>query len=148
MTACLRHLDNQVLAAKGKARAATAFHVFRAGLGQRRDDDGQRNRGVTVNVGGQSAAGQLAVDQRFVERDGAGTAAGVWRVGGELNRVLVPVDLLMKNVRRHFGLANETLGDATADVNYTGDARPDGDLGHVQHVLHDVELKVVLLFES
>ena len=38
-------------------------------------------------------------------------------VSGELNRVLVAVDLLLENVRRHFSLPQKTLGDAAADID-------------------------------
>src|ERR1700730_5249185 len=70
------------------------------------------------------------------------------RVGGDLNRILVAVNLLFENVRGHLCLAQETLRYAAADVNDSGYACANGDLRHVEHVLHVVELKVVLLFET
>src|SRR5438105_11566044 len=69
------------------------------------------------------------------------------RVSGKLNRVFVSVYLLLKDVRRHFRLADKALGDAAADVDCSRHARADSNLRHVQNVLHDVELKVVLLFK-
>src|SRR5947207_10174500 len=72
----------------------------------------------------------------------------MWRVSGDLNRILVAVNLLFENVRGHLGLAQETLRYAAADVDDSGYACPNGNLRHVEHVLHDVELKVVLLLET
>src|SRR5215471_18409911 len=70
------------------------------------------------------------------------------RIRRKLNRVLVTVDLLLEDMRRHLGLADKALGDAAADVNDPGDARADRDLGHVEHVLNDVELKIVFLLKT
>ncbi len=59
----------------------------------------------------------------------------------DLNRVLMAVHLLFEDVRRHFSLANETLGDAAAQIDYAGDARAQSDLRQIQNVLHDIELR-------
>src|SRR5882724_3800743 len=66
----------------------------------------------------------------------------------DLNCVLVAVYLLFEDVRRHFSLANEALGNAATQINDSGDARAQSDLRQIQNVLNDVELKVVFLLET
>src|SRR5258708_28934206 len=144
----LRHFDRQVFAGEDEIRPAAAFHEFRGGLRERGDDDWQSDGRVAVDVSSQRPAPELAVNQRFIKRDGTRTATGMRRVSGDLNRVLVTVDLLFENVRRHFSLTDEALGDAAAQIDYARGARADGNLRQIQNILHDVELKVVLLFKA
>ncbi len=58
------------------------------------------------------------------------------------------VDLLLENVRRHLCLTNEALGDAAAQIDNARGARAESNLRQIQNILHDVELKVVLLFKA
>src|SRR5713226_2913274 len=112
----LGHFDGQVLAGEDEIRPAAAFHELRGGLRERGDDDWQSDRRVAVDVSGERAASELAVNQRFIKCDGARPATWMRRIGGDLNRVLVTVDLLLENVRRHLCLTNEALGDAAAQI--------------------------------
>ena len=61
-------------------------------------------------------------------------------IGRKLNGILVTVNLLLEDVRRHFSLAKKALGDAAADIDDARDPGANRDLGHVQNVLLDVEL--------
>src|SRR6266849_150248 len=88
----LRHFDRQVFARKDEIWPAAAFHKLRGGLRERGDDDWQRDRRVAVDVGSERATPELAVNQRFVKRNGARTATRMRRVGGDLNRVFVAVN--------------------------------------------------------
>src|SRR5512141_296630 len=85
----LRDVDNQVLSGEGEVRAAAAFHVLGRGLRQGGNDDGQSDGRVTIHISGKRAAAQFSINKRFVERDGARSAAGMRRVGGKLNRVFM-----------------------------------------------------------
>src|SRR5258708_5505044 len=100
-----RYFDDQVLTAEGKVWPAAAFHVLRGRLRKGGNDNRQRYGRVAIYVRGQRATSQLAVHQRLIKRDGAAAPAAVGRVGGDLNRVLVAVNLLLEDVRGHFCLA-------------------------------------------
>src|SRR4030095_12476043 len=109
----------------------------------RSDQDWQSDGRVAIHVSCERTASQLSVHQRFIKRNRAGTTAGVRGIGGKVNGILVTVNLLLEDVRRHFSLAQKALGDAAADIDHAGDPGANRYLGHVQHVLHDVELKVI-----
>ena len=87
-------------------------------MGKRRDDNRQGDRRVAVHISRKRAAPKFAEDQRLVESHGARAAAGMRRVGGNLNRVLMTVHLLLEDMGRHFCLTNKTLGDAAAQIDH------------------------------
>src|SRR5262249_37087925 len=82
-----------------------------------------------------------------IESYRTGATSRMRRVSGDLNRILVTVNLLFENVGRHFSLAQKAFSDAATDIDHAGDARANADLGHVQHVLDDIELKIIFLFK-
>src|SRR5438128_10962160 len=91
------------------------------------------------------AASELAVNQPLVERDGVGTAAWMRRIRRDLNCVLVTVMMVFEDRRRSLSLLDKTLSGAAAEIDHSGNTGPHADAHHVQNVLDDIKLKIVLL---
>ena len=70
------------------------------------------------------------------------------RVGRDGDRVLVAARRNLDDVGGDFRLLDEALRGPAAQVYDARDARARRDLRHVENVLDDVELKIVLLLEA
>ena len=62
------------------------------------------------------AAREFAVNQSFIKRHRVRPAAGMRRVGGDLNGVLVPVMMFFLQKRRDGRLLNKTLRRSTTEI--------------------------------
>src|SRR2546423_41655 len=85
----LRYFDREVLAHEDEVGALAPLHVFGRGLREGGDEDGERDGGVAVDVGGGRAALELAEDERLVVGVGARAASVRGLLGGNLYGVLV-----------------------------------------------------------
>src|ERR1700730_11220394 len=70
------------------------------------------------------------------------------RIGGNLNCVFVSVVMVFENRAGAFRLLQKTLRSAAAQIDHARNAGAHADLHHVQYILHDVEIKVILLLKA
>src|ERR1044072_2033137 len=91
---------------------------------------------------------ELSVNQTLIKRHGIRSATGMWSVSRDLNRILVPVMMLLLHERRKCSLLDKTLRGASPEIQDPRDARIRHHIHHVQHVLNEIEHKVVLLFKT
>src|SRR5262249_1633834 len=94
------------------------------------------------------AARELAVDQSLVKRHCIGSTSRMRSVSRDLNRVLVPVMMVLLEERRERGLLDKTLRRAATEIEYSRHARVHHHGHHIKHILNHVEHETVLLLES
>ncbi len=66
----------------------------------------------------------------------------------DLNGILMPVMMLLRQKRRDCGLLNEALGCSTAEIDDSTDTSVGHNVHHVENVLDDIEHEIILFLEA
>src|SRR5688572_32927170 len=69
-------------------------------------------------------------------------------VCSDLNRVLMPVMVILRDERRYFRLLNKTFRCPATKIDNSSHSSASGYIHHVEDVLDNVEHEIVLLFKA